>query len=311
MPRGRGLLVYNPRSGNRDRREEIRGVVERSRARGLTLLERPTERAGHATELVRDGLAERPDVVVVMGGDGTIAEAAAALVGTGVPLGLLPVGTTNVVAREYGVRGPLEETEKHLVSDRVRPLTAFPVSVSAWRDVPASVRTSLIGTGVGFDARVMGNTVPILKRLFGRTGIGYTATLEWLKYEFPPIEVEGIDADGKPFRAEATFVLSANTTRYGGDPVLSPFADPEDDLLDLVLFTGKGRGTLIRFYHLLSQGKAGHLGVDGVSRRPVRSFTARSKAGYELEVQVDGDLAGATPVSVGPAAGPVHVVVPA
>ncbi len=310
MPVGRGLLVYNPRSGNRDRRPEIRGVVQRAAARGLTLLERPTERAGHATELVRDGLAERPDVVVVMGGDGTIAEAAAALVGTDVPLALLPVGTTNVVAREYGIRGPLGETEKHLVSPRTRPLTAFSVAVGAGRGLPASTRTSLIGTGVGFDARVMGNTVPVLKRLFGRTGIGYTATLEWLKYEFPPIEVEGADADGRPFRREATFVLSANTTRYGGDPILSPFAHPENDLLDLVLFTSRSRGTLMRFYHLLSKGKAGHLGVEGVSRLPVRSFTARSAAGYELEVQVDGDLAGATPVTAGPAVGPVRIVVP-
>ena len=67
----------------------------------------------------------------------------------------------------------------------------------------------------------------------------------------------------------------------------------------------------MRFYHLLSKGKAGHLGVEGVSRLPVRRFTARSAAGNELEVQVDGDLAGATPVTVGPAVGSVRIVVPA
>jgi diacylglycerol kinase family enzyme len=64
------------------------------------------------------------------------------------------------------------------------------------------------------------------------------------------------------------------------------------------------------FYHHLSGGKAAHLLDEGVSRMAVRSFTARSKAGYELEVQVDGDAAGTTPVTVGPAAGHVEILVP-
>jgi diacylglycerol kinase family enzyme len=194
----------------------------------------------------------------------------------------------------------MARAEEHLLSTATRPLTAWNVAG----------RTSLIGTGVGFDARVMANTVPVLKRLFGRTGIGYTATLEWLRYEFPTIAVEGLDAAGRPFTRTATFVLSANTRRYGGDPILSPFADPEDDLLDLVLFTSHSRATLIRFYHLLSRGKAAHLSVEGVERLAVREFSARSMAGYELEIQVDGDGAGTTPIRVGPAVGRIQILVP-
>lgn len=301
MPR-KGLLVYNPQAGSKDRRAEMDGVVERARARGLSLLSLPTSHAGHATELVKERLADGPDLVVVSGGDGTVAEAAAGLLalGSSAPLALLPAGTTNVVAREYGLPRTPEEAEALLGSPRTRPLTAF----------RAGGRTCLIGAGVGFDARVMKNTVPLLKRLFGRTGIGYTATLEWLRYEFPRITVTGLDADGRPFTREATFVLCANTKRYGGDPILSPFADPENDLLDLVLFTSRSRLTLIRFYHLLSKGKAEHLGVEGVERFSVLSFRAESRAAYALDVQVDGDAVGTTPVTVGPAVGRVHVVVP-
>jgi diacylglycerol kinase family enzyme len=156
----------------------------------------------------------------------------------------------------------------------------------------------------------MANVNPTLKRLFGRAGFSYTATLEWYRYEFPPIEVTGVDAEGNAFTRQATFVLSANTRRYGGDAVLSPFADPDDDLLDLVLFTSKDRGDLFQFYRLLPDGRARQLGVRGVTRFPVRSFTARSLAGYELAVQVDGDGAGSTPVTVGPAAGKVRLLVP-
>jgi diacylglycerol kinase family enzyme len=275
-------------------------LAGRARARGVELALLATERPGHAAELVEGGLSSGPDLVAVAGGDGTVAEAAGALVGSDVPLAILPAGTTNVVAREFGLGKDPEEAEANLVSTVTRTLTTW----------PSAGRTSLIGTGVGFDARVMANVNPTLKRLFGRAGFSYTATLEWYRYEFPPIEVTGVDAEGNPFTRQATFVLSANTRRYGGDAVLSPFADPDDDLLDLVLFTSKDRGDLFQFYRLLPDGRARQLGVRGVTRFPVRSFTARSLAGYELEVQVDGDGAGSTPVTVGPAAGKVRLLVP-
>lgn len=279
---------------------DVSGIVARASAQGLALIPLPTQRPRHATELVLARLGEDLDLVAVAGGDGTVGEVAEALLGTPVPIAILPTGTANVVAREYGIGRTLAEAERTLPSRRVRPITV-------WH---AAGRTCLIGAGIGFDARVMKNIVPSLKRAFGRTGIGWTATLEWLKYEFPPIEVTGLDADGAPFTAQATFVLAANTRRYGGDPVLSPFADPESDLLDLVLFASRSRATLARWYGRLSRGRAAHLALEGCSRRSVRTFTARSLAGYELDVQVDGDAVATTPFTIGSPAGRVRLVVP-
>src|SRR6185503_14645105 len=130
-----------------------------------------------------------------------------------------------------------------LLSPVTRPLAVW----------SAAGRASVLSVGVGFDARVMSRAVPILKRLFGRTGIGWTATIEWLRYEFPLIGVEGTLEDGTPFTREATFAVATNTKRYGGDPILSPFIDPEAPLLDLVLFTSRSKGALIRFYGRLSR----------------------------------------------------------
>lgn len=300
--RRRGLLVYNPRAGSRDRRSRMAGVVERAAKRGLTLLPLETERRGHATELVKERVAEGPDLVAVGGGDGTLAEVAAAndvLTAHGTPIALLPTGTTNVIAREYGIGRDVESGEKHLFSTRTRPLAVF----------RAAGRASVLSVGVGFDARVMGRAVPLLKRLFGRTGIGWTATIEWLRYEFPEIAIEGVDAEGRPFSRECTFAIAANTKRYGGEPIVSPWADPERPFLELVLFTARGKGPLIRFYGRLSRGKAAHLELPGVERLSVRELTARSLAGYEIEVHVDGDAAGVTPMSVQPS-GSVRLVVP-
>jgi diacylglycerol kinase family enzyme len=296
----KGLLIYNPVAGGRDWREEVKKLAAWASGQGLELESFPTSGPGHATSIAREHLAERPHVIAVAGGDGTIGEVARAVAESGVPLGIYPCGTANVLAREFGVR-TTELARAALVSDSFRQLTVWPVAD----------RVSLIGVGVGFDARVMLHTIPFLKKWFGRAGIGYTATMEWLKYEFPPIEIVGLDSQGKPFRREATFAVSANIPRYGGDPILSPTADPGSDLLDLVLFSGRTKGSLMRFYHLLSRGKAEHLSMDVVEKLPVRNFTARSLAGYELDFQVDGDGAGGTPVTVGPAAGHVRLRVPA
>ncbi len=296
----RGVLVYNPMAGGRDRRDEVLAVSRRAKRHGVHLRPEETRAPRHATDLARAVLAESPDLIAVCGGDGTVGEVATALSGTAVPLAILPGGTTNVVAREFGIGRTIAAAEKLLTSTATAEIAPWPVGD----------RACLISVGVGFDARVMGRTVPLLKRLFGRVGIGWTATIEWLRYEFPDIGISGTDEEGHPFEAQATFALAANTKRYGGDPILSPYAEPGSGLLDLVLFGGRTKGSLIRFYHHLSRGKAAHLALPGVSRRRVRSFTAVSRAGYELDVQVDGDCIGKTPVTVGPAAAPVKLLVP-
>ncbi len=295
-----GILVYNPVAGGGKRLPQLRAIAERARQRGLLLREAPTTGPGSATEIARRMLDPRPDVVVAAGGDTTVADVAAALVGTDVPLAVLPTGTTSVVAREYGVGPSLEIAERHLLSTRCRPLTVF----------PAGGRPSVLCAGVGFDARVMTLFPPLLKKLLGRVGYAWTSTKDWLAYEFPRLGVVGIDGDGKPFAREATFVVAANTKRYAGNPILSPHADPEDDLLEVVMFTSASRLDLFRFYQLLSQKKAGQLALPGVVRFPARELRIRSLAGYEVEVQVDGEGCGTTPLAVGPALGRVNVVVP-
>jgi diacylglycerol kinase family enzyme len=296
----RGFLVYNPVAGGGKRLPALLALAARAKEEGVDLAEAPTTGPGSATEIVRRILPQRPDLVVAAGGDTTVAEVAAALVGTEVPLAILPTGTTSVVAREYGLGTTPESAARHLHSARTRPLTVF----------PAAGRPSVLCAGAGFDARVMTHFPPLLKKLLGRVGYAWTSTKEWLTYEFPRLEVEGLDAGGSAFRREATFLVVANTSRYAGNPILSPFADPSDDLLEVVLFTSSSRITLFRFYQRLSRKKAGQLSLEGVVRFPARELRVRSLAGYEVEVQVDGEGCGTTPLSVGPAAGKVNVVVP-
>ena len=110
---------------------------------------------------------------------------------------------------------------------------------------------------------------------------------------------------------EATFVLAANTRRYGGDPILSPFADPDGRPprpRPLRVPLAQDAHAVVR-PPLARKGRAPS-GSRACSRLAVRSFSARSLAGYELDVQVDGDAVTTTPFAIGPAAGRVLIVVP-
>src|SRR6202162_2720575 len=232
----RGLLIYNPTAGQRDRRAQMRAVSERVKSRGLELISAPTDAPGHATEIVRSFLPSGLDVVVVCGGDGTISETARGLAGTAgpaVPLAILAGGTSNVLARELSIPLDLEDAIALLfdgVPRRVRLLLA-------------NERSFLLWAGVGLDARIMGRMLPLLKRWLGRTGIFVTVATEFFRYEFPRLEVT---VDG--VRYEATFAVVCHARRYAGDWIIAPEASLDSDEMDVLLFFGRSRRRLFSLF---------------------------------------------------------------
>ena len=188
----RGILVYNPTAGQRDRRRAMSALIDRQRGRGLELVNAPTSGPGDATEIVRTFLARGLDVVAVCGGDGTVSEAACGLEGSRVPLAILPGGTSNVLAFELGIPTSLLGAEA-LLHEGVP---------HALRLAHADGRPFLLWAGVGIDARVMDKMSLAWKRRLGRAGILPTAVAQFLRYEFPSLEVE---IDG--VRHEATFAV--------------------------------------------------------------------------------------------------------
>src|SRR5829696_1564514 len=97
------LLIYNPAAGQRWRRPAPEHVVRELARHGWSAELHLTRGQDHATELVRTHLAPRHHAVWSCGGDGTLGQCAAALVGSRVPLGIVPTGTVNVIARELGI----------------------------------------------------------------------------------------------------------------------------------------------------------------------------------------------------------------
>lgn len=277
----RGVLIYNPTAGQRDRRAQMRSLIERMRRSGLDLVNAPTSGPGHATEIVRGFLLGGLDIVAVCGGDGTVSEVACGLAGSSVPLVALPGGTSNVLVRE--LRIPLD-----FVAASELLLEGVPLRV---RVLLANERPFLLWAGVGLDARIMGHMRPLLKRWLGRTGIFFTVAPEFFRYEFPRLEVT---VDGEIH--EATFAVVCHARHYAGPWVVAPDASLESEEMDVLLFSGRNRWKFLSLFRQLQLGQGGHLekGIARIFRG--RNVAVRSLEDYPVEVQVDGDCVLETPI---------------
>lgn len=285
------LLIYNPAAGQRWKRPDPERVRAALREQGREPELRLTRGQDHATELVREALGRGVTEVWVCGGDGTIAQAAAALVGSDVPLGILPIGTANVLASECGI--PTDPFRA------IRSLSERPTR-RPFRTWSVGGRALLLGVGVGFEARTIGYTDPALKDWLGFGALGARGVLEWVRYEFPRLRVSGEDEKGAPFDRRATQLLATSPRRYAGQRVVVPDADPADDLLDLILLEGRSHLRLAALWAGIQLPGMLHLRVPGVSHLRARRARVEALGDRAVEVHVNGDLVERTPVDMEP-----------
>ncbi len=241
MPDGgthRVAVVLNPVS--RDAEDALRAVRAACSAAGAgeplvlgTTVGRPG--AHQARYAVEQGVSR----VVVVGGDGTVRVVAGALGGSGVPLGVVPVGTANLFARS--ARLPLRDRRRaaHLaVSGQPRPTDLGRVALTA-ADGSRSQHPFLVVTGLGHDAATLAAVTPATK-----------ARLRWLAYFLPGLRLLGdrghalrVDLDGAEVGAGPLWsVLAVNAARLPAGARVAPQAGLDDGLLHVVLVSPRGLG---------------------------------------------------------------------
>jgi diacylglycerol kinase (ATP) len=266
----KAALIFNPRAGRWRTEHRVESISEILGNSGFSLERQQTARPGHATDLARQAATGGFEAVFVFGGDGTIREAAAGLVGTGVALGPIPGGTVNVLVQALGL--PLQP---------LRAAAAFANSTTLEMDVGACGKEPfLILTSAGLDAHIMGNLHPGLKRRLGKASVVWTGLQRWSSYDYPQIRVV---ADGQPH--VATFAAVCNLPYYAGKWKLAPGASITDRALDLVLFRGTGRLQTLAFARDLALGR--HIRRDDVEIIRAQEIEVLSPAG--IPMQIDGD----------------------
>jgi diacylglycerol kinase (ATP) len=266
----RAALIYNPRSGRQRHAQVLDAILAKLRAGGFEVEPTPTDRPGHATEIAREKGRE-VEVVFAFGGDGTMREAAAGLLGSPAALGLIPGGTANVLGLALGLpRDPLAAAAAHAS----HPARSFDVGL-------AGKSPFLMMASAGLDATVLTALDTRFKWRFGRAAVLAQGLREWWRYPYPAL---GLVADGE--RLEATFAAVSNIPFYGGALRLAPGARFDDGWLDLVLFRGTGRAAALSFTWDLF--RSTHVRRRDVTVKRVREVLFEGPEG--APAQVDGDL---------------------
>jgi diacylglycerol kinase (ATP) len=280
----RALLIANPAARRAARlRDAAVAAFERLGVRCDVLL---TERPGHASELAADRCRDY-DAVFALGGDGTAMEIAGALVGTGIPLGVLAGGTGNLLARAVGIPLDVARAVPTLVAGNRRRIDLGRLPDG---------RFFAIAAGVGIDARMVRHTPDWMKRRLGVLAYAIIATRVALgaviRRDFFRVR---LTVDDAVYDRSAAAAMIANFGAILHDRItFGPGIQSDDGLLDACVYSPRSISDAVRImWRLLRKDFRSDTAILYCSGRHIRLETDPRH-----EVQADGELVGETPLEV-------------
>jgi diacylglycerol kinase (ATP) len=298
QPNQKVFVVYNPKAGREDQADEIRAAMARhfTPPRWIAELYETTGREDVAA-ICRAACERGASLVIAAGGDGTLVGVANGLVSGPIPLGIIPMGTGNYLARALQVPGSLDEALQVLAGDHaVHQLDALKVGE----------RCFFSNISVGITPEVVRDTRPADKKIFGRLAyvlstIRHSSLFQLHRYR--------LKIDGRERLVRASEVLISSTTLLQKPPFL--FGPPEtlgDGQMEVYVVAAR---TLTDYAKL-----AWDLFLrPGKPSRKLSHWTARREVVIEAVrrsplVQGDGEVIGRTPVSIRMIPRALHVIKP-
>ena len=210
-------FIVNPISGGKDKRNVLAAI---GRYLDLSLFRYEvlqTEKAGDATEMARACVS---DIVVAVGGDGTVSEVAKGLLGSEKALGILPCGSGDGLALHLGISRDPVRAVKALNGDCI-------VRMDTGR---MDGRPFFCTAGVGLDADVAFDFASS-----GRRGLGTYVTTAWDNWKHRRPETYVVETDTETWAGPAMFVTVANANQWGNEARIAPKASLCDGLLDVTV----------------------------------------------------------------------------
>lgn len=295
---GRVTVLTNPASGHGNAPHAAGKAIARLQQRGVDVVAIVGSDAEHARRLLRDAVEHGTDALVVVGGDGVIADALQALAGTNTPLGIIPAGTGNDHAREFGL--PTKD-----------PVAAADVVADGWTDTVDLGRirdrngaTKWFGTvaAAGFDSLVTDRANRMRwPRGRMRYNLAMLAELSALRLLPFRLVLDGRDE----IITDLTLAAFGNTRSYGGGMLICPNADPTDGQLDITMVHTASRTRLIRLFPTVYKGT--HVHLDEVTTARATTVDVESPG---INVYADGDYACALPAQISAVRGALHLLRP-
>lgn len=295
----RALVIGRKRKG----REVAQHVAETSRAlrdAGWTVDDRVVTRKRSLRKRAGKAAKRGTGVVVAVGGDGAVLQVATAIAGSKTALGIIPLGTGNLLAGNLKVPKKPAKAVKTILGRRVRRIDVGRI------EVDGSKRCFTVACGIGYDAEVMDATTPPQKLRWGKlaylaNAIGQADELHLVKHV--------LTIDGTRMETEASQVFVANQGRML--PIVAPRRKirPDDGKLDVILVRASGAiPALIAGWDAVVQEDLGETADGRVFRTQARKVEIETEPGRLVEV--DGSVIGETPVSIRVDARALRVLVP-
>ena len=253
----------------------------------------PTSGPGTAGSLAQEAVRQGADVVLVLGGDGTVNEVIQGLAHSNVPLGVLPAGTANVLAMELGLGSRAETAAGKLAAFEPRP-----VALGRITGVFGS-RYFLLMSGAGLDANIVYEVSAGLKNAVGK--LAYWAA--GFSRFFSRVEQLDVQVDGAQVHT-CGFALISRVRNYGGDLEIASGASLHDDDFEVVLF--EGSNPLRYAWYMLNVAARRVQRIRGV--RVLR--TSRAEILTATPVQIDGEYLGRQPVFIEIVPGAIQLLLP-
>mgnify|MGYP001441075634 CR=1 FL=1 len=287
-------LIWNPVAGNGLAAKTFTVVTRELESRGIPYTSAKSAYPGHAMELAKESAARGDKKIVSLGGDGTVREIASALIGTDIPLGIIPCGTGNDIPRPLGIPSDPIQALDIVLGGTARHMDAAMANDELYFNV----------AGFGFDVDVL-DYVEIYKKKMKNGSLAYMrglfAAVTRLKNRKTTITWPGGSAE-----MNVLLIAAGNGTHFGGGMKVTPLADPFDGLLDFCVIHDATKLTLFTLFAGFRSGK--HLKTKYVTYFRSTELTAVCDPPSRLDV--DGDVLPGTPVTFRILPKSVWVVVP-
>jgi diacylglycerol kinase (ATP) len=291
--------LTNPLSGHGTAIHAAQAAIARLHARGVEVIEIIGDDAEDARHLAAAALERGTDALVATGGDGVISNALQVLAGTDVPLGIIPAGTGNDHAREFGIPTKDPEAAADIVAD------GWTQTIDLGRIQRGEGRKKTdkwFGTvaATGFDSLVT-DRANRMSWPHGRLRYYVAILAELSQLRMLPFRLV---LDGtKEIDADITLAAFGNTRSYGGGLLICPNADYTDGLLDITMAHTASRTKLARLFPALMKGT--HVEIDEVTTARATTIHVECPG---INVYADGDFACPLPAELSAVPGALQIL---
>ena len=296
----------NPASSNGSTGKRWPELAHRASGLGLEGETLFSERPGHVIELAERAARDGAELIVAVGGDGTLNEAVNGVLRAGgtTEVATIPLGTGMDFVRTYGIPARFDDAVRTAVDGTARTIDVGRVSYRTWDGHEAERFVANVGS-VGMSAAVARRANGMSKTLGGKATFFYALVRVFLEWQNTLVMVE-LD-DGERREARMHDVIVANGRWHGGAMLLAPDAKPDDGLFDVVLIGDITKRDFATTAPKIYKGTyLAHPKVD-----LLRSRSVRVDAPERLPIELDGEQVGTTPVLFEIVPGALRVRVPA